>query len=120
MNYSDWKYPALKSECARRGIGGGGKRLELEMKLKDHDADQLISTRGPLVAKRPDPDEPQMMKTDTSPAQEPTWGEPEPELDPDPEKPTFANWDKDGRWIRRPKGFISWAFEEQKWEQEHG
>ena len=107
MNYSDWKYPALKSECARRGIGGGGKRLELEMKLKDHDADQLISTRGPLVAAKTEP-----------------WVDnlviPSPELDPDPEKPTFANWDKDGRWIRRPKGFISWAFEEQKWEQEHG
>ena len=112
MNYSDWKYPALKSECARRGIGGGGKRLELEMKLKDHDADQLISTRGPLVAEKPENVESVMDDWLAT--------EPEPELDPDPIKPVFANYDKDGRWVRRPKGFISWAFEEQKWEQEHG
>ena len=39
---------------------------------------------------------------------------PEPEATPEPPEPTFSNWDADGKWIRRPKGFISWADESHK------
>ena len=113
MDYSEVPYRELKKECAKRGLGGAGKRLELVSKLKDHDADQLKSTRQPLVAEKPP-----VMRTDTPPAQPPSWGEPEP--DAKPKRPVFANYDENGRWVRRPKGFISWAEEERKWEQEYG
>ena len=44
---------------------------------------------------------------------------PNPQQDPDRGKPTFSNYDKDGNWIRRPKGFVSWEDEEKKWEAQH-
>ena len=39
---------------------------------------------------------------------------PEPEVAPERPEPTFSNWDEDGKWIRRPKDFISWADEAYK------
>ena len=40
----------------------------------------------------------------------------EPRSEPDAERkePVFSNWDENGHWIRRPKGFISWAEERRK------
>jgi hypothetical protein len=110
MDYSDTPYRELKQICAKRGLGGAGKRLELVMKLKDADADAL-------ARKKPAQFVQQSIVTEEP---EPVVIEIQPQLDPDPIKPTFANWDENGRWVRRSKDFISWAFEERKWEQEHG
>ena len=46
--------------------------------------------------------------------------QPEEQPVPDPVVPTFADWDKNGKWVRRPRHFISWADEEQKWRSAHG
>jgi hypothetical protein len=79
MDYSHFTYPVLKAECAKRGLGGAGKRPELVAKLLANDLDES-----------------------------------RPEQDPPPRSKVFANWDEDGKWVRRPKGFISWEDERRK------
>lgn len=43
--------------------------------------------------------------------------EPIPEIDPPRPPQEFGNWDGEGNWRRRPKGFISWAEEQRKAEE---
>lgn len=38
----------------------------------------------------------------------------EPEPIPTPKTPPYSNYDEEGKWRRRPKGFISWAEEQRK------
>ena len=79
MDYSDLSYPALKHECAARGLGGAGRRYELIAKLTAEENHQ-----------------------------------PQPEIDPPRPPQEFSNWDKEGKWRRRPGDFISWEEEKRK------
>lgn len=42
-----------------------------------------------------------------------------PQTEPDAERkePSYSNWDENGNWVRRPKGFVSWAEEKRKAEE---
>jgi hypothetical protein len=40
--------------------------------------------------------------------------EPLPEVDPPRKESVFSNWDENGKWVRRPKDFISWEEEKRK------
>jgi hypothetical protein len=105
MDYAETPYRQLKQLCAKRGLGGAGKRLELVMKLRDADADKLQGRKAIILGPEPAVDMP-----DGPIPEQPV---------PDPKRPPFADWDADGRWVRRPKHFISWAEEERKWDEEH-
>jgi hypothetical protein len=88
MDFSTLSYPQLKAECAKRGLGGAGTRVELLTRLAEDD---------------------------------PGWDyDPPSEPDAKPQPPPFSNWDEAGRWVRRPKGFVSWADEKRKWEEKNG
>jgi hypothetical protein len=89
-NYDSYTYVALKQECARRNLGGSGKAKTLIERLTADD------------------------NNEQPPAQ------PAPQTDPAPKQPTFANYDQNGNWVRRPKGFISWHDEETKWKEANG
>ena len=91
MDYLDWKYVDLKKECAKRNLGGGGKRDELIDKLVAHD--------NGMEQPKLEADEPKQKHPDLLPAS------------PDPDNP---NYDIAGRWRRRPMDFISWEDEALK------
>jgi hypothetical protein len=78
VDYTELSYRELKTECAKRGLGGGGKGIELLAKLNRDDSGEP-SLAGPEVAT--------------------------PDNDPDPTNPNYL---KDGRWRRRPKGWLNW------------
>lgn len=91
-NYANYTYPQLKKECARLGLGGAGNRDALVAKLEAYA-------------------EAEDVPRETPPAEEYV---PTPEPIPEPPPRVFANWDEDGKWVRRPKGFISWEDEKRK------
>jgi hypothetical protein len=94
MLYTEMDYRDLKTECAKRGLGGAGKKNELIDKLvaDDNDMEPPIITEA-----KPKKKQPKLRPTD-----------------PDPEHPGWPNWDMAGRWIRRPIGFNSWEEEYTK------
>jgi hypothetical protein len=96
MDYTTLKYPQLKAECAKRGLGGAGTAIELLTKLSEDDHNESLDVA----------DTPHFI--------------PPPEPDATPKSPPFSNWDADGKWVRRPKDFISWADEKRKWEDKNG
>jgi hypothetical protein len=89
MDYLDWKYMDLKKECAKRGIGGRDKRDVLIHKLIADD-----SGCDPARESKPEP--------------------PEIKREPPKPNPDNPNYDENGRWRRRPPGFISWEDEALK------
>jgi hypothetical protein len=84
--YAEFTYPALKKECASRGIKATGKRKALVDKLEAADAKafetEMQTPQG--MAK---------LVAETKITHKLT--------DPDPDHPGFPNWDYKGRWIRR-------------------
>ena len=86
-------YRALKTECAKRSLGGAGKKEELINKLVADDNDM----EQPVIETRVKVKQPKLRPTD-----------------PDPDHPGYPNWDMAGRWIRRPTGFTSWEDEFKK------
>jgi hypothetical protein len=95
MHYNHFTYPELKKLCAERGLGGAGKREELVAKLEAYD---LLKAEAKIVLRETRPETEEI----------------KPEQDPPPKSKVFANWDEDGKWVRRPKGFISWEDERRK------
>ena len=79
MSYEELSYRELKTECAKRGLGGAGKREDLLKKLSKDD----LGIPADL------PPAPAAIKI----------------AEPDPDNP---NWTTDGRWRRRPKGWTGW------------
>lgn len=87
MDYLNAKYSELKTECARLGLGGGGKRDDLINKLVAHERGM---EQPEVTADKPLP----KVK---NPKIKPT--------DPNPEN---HNFDMAGRWRRRLKGWLGW------------
>ena len=76
MAYIDMDYRALKTECAKRGLGGAGKKDELINKLVAADNDMQQEPPPPPKKKQP-------------------------KLKPTDFNPDNPNYDMAGRWIRR-------------------
>ena len=91
MDYLDWKYVELKQECAKRKLGGGGKRDEL--------INKLVAFDNGMAQPKLQADEPKKKHPELLPGS------------PDPDNP---NYDIAGRWRRRPFDFVSWEDEDRK------
>jgi hypothetical protein len=91
MDYSDWKYMDIKKECAKRELGGRGKKDDLIAKLVAHDNGE----EQPTI--QPEPPKPKP-----------------PKVSPESPNPDNENYDMAGRWRRRPPDFISWEDEALK------
>ena len=94
-NYANLSYPQLKHECARLGLGGAGNRDILVAKLAAYS-------------------EAQDVPRETLPEEVGLEYVPTPEPIPEPPPQVFSNWDEEGKWVRRPKDFISWEDEKRK------
>ena len=57
MDYEGLNRDQLKAEAAKRGLPVGGTVLELVERLRDHDADDLLSPAGPAGVSTPPPAE---------------------------------------------------------------
>jgi hypothetical protein len=90
MDYPNAKYMELKTECAKRGLGGGGKRNELIDKLVADD----LGIEAPVVEE----DKPPVKLNN-------------PKLKPNDANPDNPNYDIAGRWRRRLKGWLAWRLD---------
>ena len=81
MSYDNFTYRELKTECAKRGLGGAGKRVDLLTKLFNEDAGV-----EPPADLPPPPAAIKVAKPDAG----------------------NSNWNSDGTWRRRPKGWTGW------------